>query len=337
MARSCRVQPRTLACVLFLVVAAGPAAAQRSPAEIVSAVVGLQAVVPPGARTAAFLGTERNGSGVVIDDDGLVLTIGYLILEASSVSISAREGPAIDARIVAYDHATGFGLVRATEPLGVPPLELGSSGDLEVGEPVLAISSGGVQGVRPARVVDRRDFAGYWEYLLEDAIFVSPPHPFFGGSGLIGADGRLLGIGSLIVGDALQGEDPAAGNMFVPIDALKPILDSLKSTGRDPGPPRPWIGVYTEEYRGNVFITRVAEGGPAMAAGVRADDVILQVAGEPVTDMSGFLRAMWGLGEAGVSVPLTVLRGSQIVEITVPSVDRYSWLKIDAGRAAASI
>ena len=313
----------------------GAAAAQQSPAEVLSAVVGLRSTVSPDARTAPTLGTERAGSGVVIDDNGLVLTIGYLILEASSVTLAAGEGPGVDASIVAYDHATGFGLVRAARPLAAAPMEFGSSAALEAGDPVLAVSEGGVEGVRPVRVVDRRDFAGYWEYLLEDAIFASPPHPFFGGSALVGMNGKLLGIGSLIVPDAIRGENPIAGNMFVPIDALKPILESLITTGRDPAPRRPWIGVYTEEYQGNVFVARVAEQSPARGAGIKPNDMILQVAGTPVTDMAGLFRAMWALGEAGVSIPLTLLRDSEIHDIEVKSMSRYTWLKLASGRVAA--
>lgn len=313
-----------------------PALAQHSPEAVLGAVVGVRSTVPPDARTAHSLGIERSGSGVVIDDDGLVLTIGYLILEASSVTLVAGEGPGVGAGIVAYDHATGFGLVRAAKPLGVAPLEIGDSAALRVGDPVLAISYGGAKGMRPARVVDRREFAGYWEYLLEDAIFVSPPHPFFGGSALVGMEGRLLGIGSLVVNDAIRGQNPVPGNMFVPINILKPIIESLITTGRDPTPRRPWIGVYTEEFQGYVFVTRVADQGPAANAGIRPDDVILRVAGTPVTDMAGLYRAMWGLGEAGVAVPLTVLRGSEIHAIVVKSTNRYTWLRLASGRVAAA-
>ena len=312
--------------------------AQQSPEEVISAVVGLRSTIPMDARTAPTLGTERVGSGVVIDGEGLVLTIGYLILEASAVTISTRDSPNVDAKIVAYDHATGFGLVRATRPLGVTQLEFGTSSDLEVGDPVLAISSGGSEPIVPARVVSRRDFPGYWEYLLEDAIFITPPHRFFSGSALIGVENKLMGIGSLIVSDAAEkGENSTPGNMFVPIDALKPILESLIATGRDPNPRRPWIGVYTEEYRGHVFVTRVAEDSPALRADVKPDDIILQVGDSPVSDMASFFRAMWSLGEAGVSVPLLVLRKSETLRITVSSTDRYKWLKVMPRRLTAAM
>ena len=326
----------SLVCIILCVLPTTPAAAQ-SPAQVLSAVVGLRTHIPPDARTAQSLGTERTGSGVVIDDNGLILTIGYLILEADSVRVRTGNGKEAGARIVAYDHATGFGLVRAHGDLGVSKLELGDSGDLKVSDPVLVISSGGPEGVRPATVVDRREFSGYWEYLLLDAIFVSPPHPFFSGSALIGPDNRLVGIGSLIVSNAIQGEQPEPGNMFIPIDGLKPILDSLVRTGRDPAPRRPWVGIYTEEYRGHVFVTRVAEDSPASRAGVNTDDIILKVGRTPVSTMAGFFRAIWGLGKAGVVVPLTVLRDAESISISLASTDRYQWLKLNPGRLTAHL
>lgn len=315
---------------------AAPVWGQQSPSEILAAVVGLRSTIPADARTAPALGTERAGSGVVIDDNGLVLTIGYLILEASSVTVTTKDKVDVEARIIAYDHATGFGLVRADAPLGVSHLEFGDSAQLQEGDPVLAITSTGAEGVTPAKVVDRRDFSGYWEYLLENAIFVSPPHRFFAGSALIGPNSKLVGIGSLIVSDAVTGENTVPGNMFVPIDALKPILQSLVETGRDPRPRRPWVGIFTEEYRGHVFVTRIAPDSPAMAAGIKVDDIILRVGDDPVATMAAFFRAMWGLGNAGVLVPLTVLRGGEVIELNMTSTDRYKWLRLAPERMASA-
>lgn len=330
------IQARVVLFMFGWVLLINPVSAQQSPEEVLGAIVGLRSTVPIDARTAPTLGTERVGSGVVIDKEGLILTIGYLILEASSVTISTRDESNIEAKIVAYDHATGFGLVRATRSLGVAQLEFGDSSTLKVGDPVLAISSGGSQPIVAARVVSRRDFPGYWEYLLENAIFTAPAHRFFSGSALIGFENKLVGIGSLIVSDAArEGENSTPGNMFVPIDALKPILESLVATGRDQKPRRPWIGVYTEEYRGHLFITRIADESPALRADVRPDDIILKVGDSPVSDMAAFYRAMWALGEAGVSVPLLVLRGSETLRLTIISTDRYQWLKVMPRRLTA--
>lgn len=320
---------------LLITLLTHPVMAEQSPGDVLKTIVGLQATIRDDARTAASLGTNRQGSGVIIDKDGLILTIGYLILEATSVTVTTHEGLAVNAEIVAYDHNTGFGLVRADRPLGIDPIELGDSSTLQVGDPVYAIGSDGMESIGPARVVSRRTFPGYWEYLLEDAIFTSPPYRYFSGSALLGSEGRLMGIGSLIVQDAFIGDDTLPGNMFVPINALKPILKALVTTGRDPKPRRPWVGLYTEEYRGHVVITRIAQDSPAMRAKLKPNDIILKVAETAVSDMAGFFRAMWALGDAGVEVPLVVLRGSEILNITIVSTDRYKWLEIVPQRFTA--
>ncbi len=292
------------------------------------AVVGVNATIPEDARTAAALGRERVGSGVVIGPDGLVLTIGYLILEAISVEIVLPDQRVAPAEIVAYDHATGFGLLRSLQPLSIVPMELGISADLDQGGEVLVAAFGGSRPIIGATVVSRREFAGYWEYLLPDAIFTAPPHHDFGGAALIGRDGRLLGIGSLIVGDAAGPETSSPGNMFVPIDALKPILDDLLAHGRSRASPRPWLGLFSEDLRGRVFITRVAPDGPAAKAGLAENDIIVAVQGRPVRDLADFYRKLWALGEAGVQASLTVLTASGIAEIIVTSADRYDYLKL---------
>lgn len=297
--------------------------------EILSAVVAVRAEVPVTARTAAVLGTEREGSGVVIDKDGLVVTIGYLILEASRAEITLPGGKEVPVEIIAYDHNSGFGLLRATEPLEVMPMKLGSSTDLEETSRVLVSSYGGAEATRPAIVVSRREFAGYWEYLLEDAIFTSPPYPNFGGAALIGPAGELLGIGSLVVGDAVLGERQVPGNMFVPIDNLKPILRDLLTLGRSSAPPRPWLGIYTEEIRGRLFVTRLAADGPAAQAGVEAGDIIVAIGGSAISSMADFYRKLWSRGEAGIEVTLTVLKAAELVNVKIHSSDRYRWLRLN--------
>ena len=297
--------------------------------DVLGAVVSVRAEVPITARTADVLGTEREGSGVVIDDKGLILTIGYLILEASRAEVTVAGGHKIPVQILAYDHNSGFGLLRATKPLDVKPMKLGDSSALEESARVLISGFGGTDAVRPAIVVSRRVFAGYWEYLLDDAIFTSPPYENFGGAALIGPEGELLGIGSLVVGDAMGGDRAVPGNMFVPIDTLKPILKDMLANGRSTAPPRPWLGIYSEQHRGHVFVTRVADTGPAARAGIRANDLILELAGKPVTTIEDFYRKLWALGKAGIDVRLTVLRGADLLDITVRSGDRYNWLRLN--------
>ena len=301
--------------------------AGAQPLDPLAAVVGIRASVPPDARTAPHLGTEREGSGVVIDD-GMVLTIGYLILEADRVEILSAGDRRVPAEIVAYDYDTGFGLVRALAPLNLAPIKLGRSTDVDESTQVLVAGFGQPPEVVAALVVSRRTFAGYWEYLLPDAIFTAPPHPGFGGAALIGRDGTLLGIGSLIVGDAAAEDEQLPGNMFVPIDALKPIYDQLLSDGRSRTAPKPWLGIYSEEFRGHVLVTRVAPGGPADQAGINANDVIAEVNGKPIGNLEEFYREIWSLGEAGIEVPLTVLGAGGLAKVTVTSADRYDWLKL---------
>ena len=310
--------------LLILAAGVGPAAA----ASPLDAVVGVRAEIPSDARTAEVLGTEREGSGVVIDADGLVLTIGYLIMESSSAEIILQDERRVPADVVAYDYDSGFGLLRPLSPIGVEPVELGDSGKLAEQSAVLVASFEGRGKPTPAFVVSRRDFAGYWEYLLPDAIFTSPPHQSFGGAALLGADGRLLGVGSLFVGDAAGEDTTLPGNMFVPIDALKPIYRDLLKDGRAATPPRPWLGIYAEEHRGRLFVNRVAPEGPAAAAGLKADDVIVEVDGQPVQDLADFYRKIWALGDAGITVPLTVLGRDGLAKIEVGSGDRYDYLKL---------
>ncbi|MBO6561592.1 MAG: serine protease [Nisaea sp.] len=315
----------TLCLVLLgssLASAPAPAAGTANP---LLSVVRVEARVPGDSRTASRLGTERAGAGVVIADDGLILTIGYLILEADEVSVTDRSGRRFPADIVAYDHATGFGLLRAYEGLSVPSVALGSSAAVESRQKALAASVGPV----PALAVEVRSvhpFAGGWEYLIDGAIFTSPPIPEFGGAALFGEDGRLLGIGSLILQDA--GGSGQAGNMFVPIDLLKPILADLLAFGRSTEPARPWIGLYPTEVNGYLIVSGVSEGGPAETAGLRFGDLLVAVDGAPVTDMAGFFRSVWALGPAGTRIPLTVLREGKIHVIDVESRDRHDWLKL---------
>ncbi len=305
-----------------------PAAAQSDTrANPLNAVVGVRAKVPPSARTAQTLGAERQGGGVVIGEDGLVLTIGYLIMEAVQTEIVEQDGSVVPADVVAYDYETGFGLLRPLTRLGATPIELGDSTELPAETQVLVA---GPDGPSPALVVSRREFAGYWEYLLPDAIFTAPPYRSFGGAALIGADGRLLGIGSLIVADAAEPGETFPGNMFVPISALPPIMEDLLRDGRSTKPSRPWLGLYTQELSGHVLINRVAPGGPADQAGVGPNAIVTAVGGRDVSTLSEFYRAIWALGDAGVQVPLTILdRASGYREVTVTSGDRYDYLKLD--------
>jgi S1-C subfamily serine protease len=290
------------------------------------AIVGLQATIPEDAFTAPTLQTERAGSGVLIREDGLVVTIGYLITEAESVWLSTADGRAVPGHALAYDQETGFGLVQALGRLDLPALELGRSSDLRTGDPVIVAGGGRRQSVR-AHVIGRQEFAGHWEYLLNEAIFTAPAHPFWGGTGLIGADGRLLGIGSLHVQQVTERGTPRDINMIVPIDILKPILDDLVTLGTRSTPARPWLGMFSEENDGRITVRRVADNGPAAHAGMREGDVIWAVRDQSVTSLADFYRKVWASGSAGTEIPIEVVRDSRTVWVRVKSADRRSFLK----------
>jgi S1-C subfamily serine protease len=288
------------------------------------AVVGLQSSIPEDAFTAPILGTERAGSGVVIREDGLVLTIGYLITEAETVWLTSMEGRGVPGHPLAYDQETGFGLVQALGRLDLPALDLGDATLCDVGDPVV-LAGGGGKYVQ-AGVVSKHEFAGYWEYLLEEAIFTTPAHPLWGGAALIGADGRLLGIGSLL----LQMADGAATqdiNMVVPINLLTPILDDLLRHGQVRTPPRPWLGLYAAEREGTVVVLDTDERGPAAAAGVRAGDILSEVRDQDITGLADFYRKIWACGPAGTEIALRVVRGKRDQWVRVRSTDRATLLR----------
>lgn len=296
-------------------------------AAALDAVVRVQATVPPEARTAASLGTAREGNGIVIDREGHVLTIGYLILEASRLEVHAADGQVYPARFVGYDHDTGFGILRTTPPLpGVDPLAMGDSGAVAVGDEVEILTAGEVAG-SPARVLSRKEFVGYWEYLLEEAIYAAPPHPDYGGAALVAADGRLVGVGSILTRLGVEGLGWIPCNMFVPIDLLKPILAELLQRGEAGAAPRPWLGVHSEEFQGRVLVVRVNADGPAAAAGLKSGDVILAVGGQAVSGLADFYRKLWALGSAGTRIALRVLQEDRVQEIEVPSADRRRYLQ----------
>lgn len=292
-----------------------------------ASVVALRAAAEPDGLTAAVLGTEREGNGVLIGSDGLVLTIGYLITEAHSVWLLGDGGKVSPAYVVGYDQESGFGLVKATAPLALPALELGSAAALMPGNDVVVAGCGGRAGALHAQVLVRREFAGYWEYVLDEAVFTTPAHPFWGGTGLLSCDGRLAGIGSLYIQHAQREGGTEGGNMSVPIDLLPPILEDLQHYGRRSGPARPWLGMLVQEVVQHLVVSDVYDGCPAAQAGMQVGDVIVAVDELPVDGLAQLFRAIWACGAAGVGVPLETLRDGKRRRVVVHSVDRFERLK----------
>lgn len=290
------------------------------------AAVLLRSEVPEDAFTAPILGTERAGNGVVIRDDGLVLTIGYLVTEAERVWLTTNRGTVAPGHVLGYDQATGFGLVLPLGRLGVAPIARGRAADAKAGSAVYVVGHGGRAHSLKATLLAKREFAGYWEYVLDEALFTAPAHPQWGGSALLDERGRLIGIGSLLVQESAGGET-VDGNMFVPIELLEPILDDLVARGRSARPPRAWLGLYATEVDGRILVGGLAPGAPAEKAGLQLGDVVLEVAGEPVAGLADLFRKVWKLGPAGTEVPITASRRGKRAEYFLRSADRGDFLK----------
>ena len=311
-----------------------PPALRPNPADFsfdleraLNAVVSLKTYVPADAFTANTLGTERAGSGVMIRDTGLIATIGYLITEAETIWITGNDGQVVPGHALAMDQETGFGLVQALGKLSLPHLELGDSDSIKVGDQAVMAAGGGRHHAVETRLVGRQEFAGYWEYALDDALFIAPAHPFWGGCGLIGTDGKLMGIGSLILQQGDQRGRRLDMNMVVPIGMLAPILSDLLSYGRVNRPARPWLGLYATESGASIVVGGIADNGPAEQAGLRPGDKILTVNDEEIPDLAGLWRHVWSSGSAGAEVRLRIERDGDAMRVSMRSADRASFLK----------
>ena len=299
--------------------------------DAANAVVGVKVKAIANARSNESLGQEREGSGVILPRDGLVLTIGYLILEADSVEVTDSSGQTVPAAVVAYDHATGFGLVKPLAPLSEKPIRLGTAKGVSQLDRMMIVTGGQEQQISIATVVSKRQFAGYWEYLIDDAIFTAPPRLDHSGAALIDKNGELVGIGSLFVMDALTPGEKLPGNMFVPVDLLAPVIDDLIRTGTQHDGRRPWLGVNSLEEDGRIKVMQVNDESPAAKAGIEAGDIILSVNGEKVTSLDRFYERVWQSGPAGVDVPMTLLHGVDMRQVVVRSIDRQQYMRRKAG------
>ncbi|AXV17952.1 signal protein PDZ (plasmid) [Neorhizobium sp. SOG26] len=292
--------------------------------KVMRSLVAVRASIPDNAFTADTLGTRREGSGVVIRENGLVLTIGYLITEAEDVWLTRHDGQVVPAHPLVYDQESGFGLVQALAPLDLPPIEIGDSNLADVGDAIV-VADGEGQYVR-GNIVAKQEFAGYWEYLLDEAIFTTPAHPSWGGAALIDDGGQLVGIGSLRL-QMSKGGEIADINMIVPINLVKPILDGLLHEGEFKRPPRPWLGAMSAETNGEVVVMSVTENGPAARGGLRRGDVISEIRDGEVDGLADFYRKIWDSGAPGAEIPMRVLRDGREAWLRIKSADRNDFLR----------
>ncbi|MCY4284323.1 MAG: S1C family serine protease [Thiotrichales bacterium] len=294
---------------------------------MLSSLVSVRSEVPEDALTASVLGTERMGNGVVIGDPGLVLTIGYLVTEAQTLWITDHQGLAVPGHVLGYDQESGFGLVQALQPLPAPAMDLGVSAACDVGDPIVLAGHGGGDALVTGRIIAKREFAGYWEYVLDEALFTAPAHPNWGGAALVGSDGRLLGVGSLLVQTVSSSGEKGGANMIVPIDLLKPILEDMKLYGRPNRPARPWLGVLVQDVGSHLVVASTYDGCPAERAGIETGDRIVEVAGESIDGLAELFRRVWEIGPAGSDVPLTIVRDGEPRPVVLESIDRNARLK----------
>jgi S1-C subfamily serine protease len=295
--------------------------------RVLDAIVQVRSEIPADAFTAPLLGTERQGSGVVLNQRGLVLTIGYLVTEAATVWLTTNRGRAVPADCLIYDFASGFGLLQALGRLELEPVTIGSAARLETGDALIAAAGGGRAAAMKAALAGKREFAGYWEYHLEEALFTLPAHPHWGGAALLDQAGELVGVGSLLIQGELDERRSAAGNMFVPVDLAVPLVEDVLRHGRPRAAPRPWLGLYACDSAEGVTVTGLAPRGPAAQAGIREGDRVLAVAGREIGELGRLWRAVWALGGPGVAVPLRLERAGRAFERTLIAADRASFMK----------
>ena len=290
--------------------------------------VSIQSYIPDNAMSAGMLGTERTGHGIRLREDGLIVTIGYVVTEAEEIWITSHDRRAVPGFVVGSDFESGLALIKPTMPLPGPIMEIGDPSMLGVGDTACIAGSreANPQAVE-VHVVAKQEFAGRWEYVLDKAIFTAPPYESWSGAALLDQEGRLCGVGSLVIQGFEVNETRRATNMFVPIDLLPPIIDEICEYGRRSTPPRPWLGLLVDDEDDGLIVVGVYRNCPADKAGLRPGDVIIRGGDQPVHSLANMFKTVWSLGAAGINVPLLVLRSSQLQEVVIRSTDRSEFLK----------
>ena len=286
-------------------------------------IVSVRSTVPAEARTASSLGVRREGNGVAINENH-ILTIGYIVIESESIEIGLSDGRRLPAKLVGYDHTSGFGIIKSVIPLKMPHLQLGNSDNINSEQDLLILPSPNRGAGSIVRSVSRRPFTGWWEYFVENPIYTTPANGLWAGAPILTENGEIVGIGSLFVSESVPGV-PSPGNMSVPINLLKPILEDLISSGRRKSKVQPYLGISSDDSNDQVIVTRVSDAGPAFQAGIKPQDVIMAINGSQVSNLKSFYQKLWKSGEAGITIELSVLRKGTIMNFKVKTVDRLDY------------
>jgi S1-C subfamily serine protease len=291
--------------------------------HVAPAVVGIHVEVPSDRPSAATLGAERWGSGVLFDATGYALTVSYVLIDAARVDVVLRDGRKVEGKVAGLDLESGLGVIKLEGPGPWPAASLGDSTRMAVGDitGTVGMDEDGALIATPGTVKSIRAFAASWEYMLDRALFVAPYNSAFGGAALVDQTGAVVGITSLRLGEATY------MNLAIPIEQFLGDREELIAKGRvESRKPRPWLGLYTRETDDGLVVAGVSPIGPARSAGFRPGDRIVRVNGEEVSGQADFYRRLWR-GSAGQEVQLVVMRATRLEAITVRSVDRYRLFK----------
>jgi len=284
----------------------------------------LHALVPETAMTSELLGTERNSHAVQISQDGLLLTVGYSVMEASEIWLTNRKGQTTEAILLAQDYDSGLALLRPLSPIGLLTLETATTDKLHEGQELSVLASNEKELI-PVDLFAVEEFAGRWEYVLDRGLFTFPLYERWSGAALLDSAGKLVGLGSLALGMRNPEGEVEPGNLFIPVELVMPHIEHLRDHGQKPGTLRPWLGTLVEEHDSELYVVGLYHGAPAARAGIKPGEIILSVARQPVTSMAGFFRSIWHYGPAGTAIPLTLSDGNKTREVVLDTTDRNSF------------
>jgi S1-C subfamily serine protease len=283
---------------------------------VVPATVAVAVEVPETHPSAAILGTERLGTGVVVDRAGLLLTVNYVVIGASSVEVTLLDETRVDGRVVAHDFASGLAVIEISAH-GLAALDLCPSSALGVGQDIFIVAAAGENKRRAnsGMITSIAPFDAYWDYSLDRAITTTAMNPGLGGAPLLDSHGRVAGIASLDLNEI------GRFTLAIPVDDFLTHRNELLQHGRRVSrPARAWVGLYCYTFRDHVVIAGVLPGTPAEQAGLAAGDVVLTVDGQTIANRHELYSALW-LHRPGDVLEFRVFRNNAVKRLAVPSGD----------------